>query len=103
MEISLAKVAPATLKTGTLVVGAYADGSLLPAAQAVDQAAGGTLTAALKRGDLDEKAGATLVFPALGGVGAERVLLVSLGQRAALGDKPFRDAVAASRRCWPVA
>ncbi len=95
MEISLAKVAPATLKTGTLVVGAYADGSLLPAAQAVDQAAGGALSAALKRGDLDEKAGATLVFPALGGVGAERVLLVSLGQRAALGDRPFRDAVAA--------
>jgi leucyl aminopeptidase len=98
MDISIAKVAPATLKTGTLVVGAYADGSLLAAAQAVDQAAGGTLTAALKRGDLDEKAGSTLMFPALGGVGAERVLLVSLGQRAALADKPFRDAVAAAAK-----
>jgi leucyl aminopeptidase len=98
MEISLAKVAPATLKTGMLVVGAYADGSLLPAAQAIDQAAGGALTAALKRGDLDEKAGSTLVFPALSGIGAERVLLVSLGQRAALGDKPFREAVAAAAK-----
>lgn len=98
MEISLAKVAPTTLKTGTLVVGAYADGSLLPAAQAVDQAAGGALTGALKRGDLDEKAGATLVFPALSGIAAERVLLVSLGQRTALGDKPFRDAVAAAAK-----
>jgi leucyl aminopeptidase len=95
MEISLAKVAPATLKTGTLVVGAYADGSLLPAAQAVDRAAGGALAAALKRGDLDEKAGSTLMFPAPGGVSAERVLLVSLGPRSALGDKPFREAVAA--------
>jgi len=71
---------------------------MLPAAQAVDQAAGGALAAALKRGDLDEKAGSTLMFPALGGVGAERVLLVSLGQRAALGDKPFREAVAAAAK-----
>ena len=87
MDISIAKSAPAALKTGMLVVGAYADGSLLPAAQAVDQAAGGALAAALKRGDLDEKAGSTLLFPALVGAAAERVLLVSLGQRAALGDR----------------
>ena len=98
MEISLAKAAPATVKTGTLVVGAFADGTLLSAAQAVDQAAGGALAAALKRGDLDEKAGSMLLFPAPAGVAAERVLLVSLGPRAALGDKAFRDAVAAAAK-----
>ena len=80
MKITLSKAAPATLKTAMLVVGAFADGSLLPAAQSVDQAAGGKLAAALKRGDLDEKAGSTLLFPDLAGVAAERVLLVGLGQ-----------------------
>jgi leucyl aminopeptidase len=98
MEILLAKGAAPTLKTGTLVVGAFADGSTLPAAQAVDQAAGGALAAAIKRGDLDEKAGSTLLFPALPGVAAERVLLVSLGARAALSDRTYRDAVAGAAR-----
>jgi leucyl aminopeptidase len=98
MEITLSNAAPATAKTGVLVVGAYADGTLLPAALAVDEAAGGKLAAALKRGDLDEKAGSTLLLPDLGGVAAERVLLVSLGQRAGLNDRAFRDAVSAAAK-----
>ena len=98
MKITLSNSAPAALKSAVLVVGAFADGSLLPAAQAVDQAAGGKLAAALKRGDLDEKAGSTLLFPDLTGVAAERVLLVSLGQRAALSDKAYRDAISATAK-----
>ena len=43
MKITLSNAAPATLKSAVLVVGAFADGTLLPAAQAVDQAAGGKL------------------------------------------------------------
>ena len=98
MEITLSNATPATLKTGVLVVGAFADGSLPPAAQAVDQAGGGKLAAAVKRGDLDEKAGSLLLFPDLAGVAAERVLLVSLGKRADLGDKAFRDALSAAAK-----
>jgi len=98
MEILLARGAAPTLKTGTLVVGSFADGSMLAAAQAVDQAAGGALAAAVRRGDLEEKAGSTLLFPALPGVAAERVLLVSLGARMALGDRSYRDAVAGAAR-----
>jgi leucyl aminopeptidase len=98
MEMNLSNASPVTLKTGVLAVGAFADGLLTPAAQAVDAAAGGKLAAALKRGDLDEKAGATLLLPDLPGVAAERVLLVSLGKRADLGDKAFRDAVGGAAR-----
>jgi leucyl aminopeptidase len=98
MDLSLSNAAPVSLKTGVLTVGAFADGLLTPSAQAVDAAAGGKLAAALKRGDLDEKAGSTLLLPDLPGVAAERVLLVSLGKRADLGDKAFRDAVSGAAK-----
>ena len=98
MDLSLSNAAPVSVKTGVLAVGAFADGLLTPSAQAVDAAAGGKLAAALKRGDLDEKAGSTLLLPDLPGVAAERVLLVSLGKRADLGDKAFRDAVSGAAK-----
>jgi leucyl aminopeptidase len=98
MDLSLSNAAPASVKTGVLAVGAFADGLLTPSAQAVDAAAGGKLAAALKRGDLDEKAGSTLLLPDLPGVAAERVLLVSLGKRADLGDKAYREAVAGAAK-----
>jgi leucyl aminopeptidase len=98
MDISISGAAATGVKAGCLVVGAFADGTLTRAAEAVDQAAGGALGAALKRGDLEEKAGSTLLFPALAGVAADRVLLVSLGARTALGDRTFRDALSGAGR-----
>jgi leucyl aminopeptidase len=98
MEITLSNSAPATLKTGVLVVGAFADGLPAPAAQLVDEALGGMLSAAIKRGDLGEKAGSILLFPGPAGAGAERVLLVSVGKRADLGDKTFRQALTATAK-----
>jgi leucyl aminopeptidase len=98
MDISISGAAATGVKAGCLVVGAFADGTLTRAAEAVDQAAGGALGAALKRGDLEEKAGSTLLFPALAGVAADRVLLVSLGARTALGDRSFRDALSGAGR-----
>ena len=98
MDISVSGAAATGVKTGTLVVGAFADGTLTRAAEAVDQAAGGALSAALKRGDLEEKAGSTLLFPALAGVAADRVLLVSFGARTALGDRSYRDALSGAGR-----
>jgi hypothetical protein len=49
MEITLSKAAPATLKTGVLVVGAFADGWPEPAAELVDEALGGMLSAATSK------------------------------------------------------
>ena len=98
MDLTLSNAAPVSVKTGVLAVGAFADGLLTPSAQAVDEASGGRLAAALKRGDLEEKAGSTLLLPDLPGVAAERVLLVSLGKRADLGDKAFREAVSGAAK-----
>jgi leucyl aminopeptidase len=80
IEFTLETASPEEVRTGVLVVGAFADGALPPAYKSVDEASKGKLSAVIKRGDLDEKAGASLLLYDLPGVEAERVLLVSLGK-----------------------
>ena len=98
MEFTIKTGSPAKLKTGLLVLGAFAEGRLPALSAAADGAAEGRLAALIKRGDLDDKAGATLLVHDLEGVHAERVLLVSLGKHDEFGDKAWRDALAAAAK-----
>jgi leucyl aminopeptidase len=91
MEFSIKTQPAEAARSGCAVAGVYAGKLLTPAAQRLDKAAGGALRKAL--GDLPGKAGSTLLLRALPGIAAERVLLVSLGERGALGERAFRDAV----------
>ena len=93
LELAIETAPPERAHTGVLVVGAFADGTLPPASRRIDEASKGKLSAVVKRGDLDEKAGASVMLYDLPGTEAERVLLVSLGKREGFGDKAFRDAV----------
>ena len=72
LEFTLNTEAPATVATDCVVVGAWADGSLTPAAQAIDTASGGRLKALLARGDLSGKTGRTAMLHDLVGVTAAR-------------------------------
>src|SRR5688572_7439245 len=85
---------PATHEADAIVVGAFADGTLSNAAQAIDAASKGKLATLIERGDLAEKPGASIMLYDLPGVSAQRVLLVSLGPRASFGERAFRDALA---------
>src|SRR5215472_3057461 len=98
MDITLETASLDKLRAGVLVVGAFADGTLPPSARAVDEASKGKLSAVIKRGDLDAKAGSSLLLHDLPGIAAERVLTVSLGKRDDAGDKTFRDAVGSAAR-----
>jgi leucyl aminopeptidase len=98
IELNLETSVPEKVRTGILVVGAFADGTLPPSSKRIDEASGRKLSAVIKRGDLDEKAGATLLLHDLPGAEAERVLLVSLGKRSEFGDKPFRDAISGAAK-----
>ena len=95
VQVTLETVPVEKARTGVLVVGAFADGTL-PASSSrrIDTRSKGRLSAVIGLGDLGEKAGSTLLLHDLSGIAAERVLLVSLGQRADFGEKAFRDAVA---------
>ena len=98
MEFTIKTGSPAKLKTGLLVLGAFAGGKLPALTAAADGAADGRIASLIKRGDLDDKAGATLLLPELSGVHAERVLLVSLGKEDDFGDKAYRDALGAAAK-----
>ncbi|RZA20184.1 MAG: leucyl aminopeptidase, partial [Lysobacteraceae bacterium] len=50
LEFSLNQAAPASAAVDCIIVGAFADGSLAPAAAAIDTATGGKLKALVERG-----------------------------------------------------
>ncbi len=98
VEISLDSSAPEKARTGVLVVGAFADGTLPRSAQKLDSAASGRLSTIIKGGDLEEKAGSSVMLYDVPGLQAERVLLVSLGKQSDFNDKAFRDAVSGAAK-----
>jgi leucyl aminopeptidase len=98
LEFTLNPAAPDSVATDCLVVGAFADKSLTPAAQAVDQASGGRLQALLERGDASGKTGRTALLHDLAGVAAPRVLVVGLGEKAKFAVPQYLKAVADAAR-----
>jgi leucyl aminopeptidase len=98
MDIIIDTTSPKDIRTGVLVVGAFTDGPLLPSTRAIDDASKGKLSELIKRGDLETKAGASLMLYDVPGTAAERVLLVSLGTRDEFGDKGFRDALSGASK-----
>ncbi|MEW6689798.1 MAG: leucyl aminopeptidase [Pseudomonadota bacterium] len=97
MQFSITALAPDKARTGCLVLAVSmekaAGGALGRAARLADRAAGGALRRVLARGDLAAKAGSTLLLQRLAGLEAERVLLVSLGERAEYGVGTLREAL----------
>ena len=98
LEFTLNHDAPALAAVDCVVVGAFADASLSPAAKAVDETSGGRLSALLARGDLSGKTGATLILHDLPGIAAPRVLVVGLGDPAKFGVPQYLKAVADAAR-----
>ena len=97
MQFSIRTQSPEKFKTGCLVLCVYsgntAGGNLSRSALAADKAANGVLRRALAGGDLAEKAGSTLLLRGIPGLVAERVLLVSLGERGKFDVAAFREAL----------
>ena len=97
MEFSIRSFTPAQFpggaKTGCLVLAVFAGGILARAAQMADKTAAGALRRVLARGDLAGKAGSTLLLHEVAGLAAERVLMVSLGERKEYDVTQFREAL----------
>jgi len=98
LEFSIKVGAPEKLKTDCVAVAVFAAGKLSPAAQALDRASGSKLSAILKSGDFEAKAGSTLMLYDLPGVAARRVLLAGLGNAAELNAREYRDSLRAAIR-----
>ena len=89
---------PEKQRGGAVIVGVFDRRKLSPAAAALDRASRGAIQAALRRGDLDGKAGQVLVLHKLPHLLSDRVLLVGLGREREFGEPAFRKACAAAAR-----
>ena len=91
MQITLKTGAPATLKTGCLVIGVAAGARLTGTAAALDR--DGVLARLIIRGDFEGKLGQTFLTHDLTGTSAERVLLVGLGKQDKVETQCLRKAL----------
>jgi leucyl aminopeptidase len=96
VEFSTNAAAPEKCKSDCIVIGVFDGRRLTDAAQAVDRASKGRLSAILKRGDLPGRLGSTLLLHEVPGTAAQRVLLVGLGKAEEFGAKNYREAVRAA-------
>jgi leucyl aminopeptidase len=74
------------IKTGTLIVGVFAESVLTQAADVIDRTSQGAVRAVVKA-EFKGRVGETLMLRALPGVTAQRVLLVGLGPQAGFSAK----------------
>jgi leucyl aminopeptidase len=89
---------PAKQRAGCVIVGVFDRRTLSEPAAALDQASNGALASALRRGDLDGKAGQVLVLHHVPKLVADRVLLVGLGRERDFDAGAYRKACAAAAR-----
>jgi leucyl aminopeptidase len=94
LEFQLHSPEPAAAEVDCVVVGAFADGSLSPAGQALDSASGGRIAALIARGDVSGKTGRTALLQDLPGVKSPRTLVVGLGEKAKFAVPQYLKAIA---------
>ena len=76
-------------KTGCIVVGVHNGRKLSDAAKSLDEASHGYLSKMLRRGDLSERVGTTLLLQDVQNIKAQRVLLVRIGQASQLNPRQY--------------
>jgi leucyl aminopeptidase len=89
---------PAKQRAGCVIVGVFDRRTLSEPAEALDKATGNALSSALRRGDLDGKAGQTLVLHHVPKLMADRVLLIGLGRERDFDASAYRKACATAAR-----
>ncbi|MEI7613554.1 MAG: leucyl aminopeptidase [Betaproteobacteria bacterium] len=89
MKFSIKSVSPDKQRCACAVVGVFESRKLTPAAELIDQASGGYLSAIIRRGDMHGKSGTSLLLHNVPAIQCERVLLVGLGKQKDFSEKEF--------------
>ncbi len=77
-------------RTDCLILGVFERRKLSEAAQLVDTASDGALSDILASGDIDGRAGQSLLLPTLPGTAAKRILLIGCGKPKSFSPKIYR-------------
>ena len=89
MEFSIKTASPEKQRGACVVVGVFASRKLTAAAARLDAAANAHLSEIIRRGDMDGKAGSTLLLHDVPASACARVLLVGLGKEKEFHEKEY--------------
>ena len=98
LQFTLNHAAATSAEVDCVIVGAFSDKSLSPAALALDTACSGRISALLARGDINGKTGTTTLLHDLDGITAPRVLVIGLGDPAKFGVAQYLKAIGDAAR-----
>jgi leucyl aminopeptidase len=98
VEFSIKSGSPEKQRTACVVIGVFESRKLSLPAELLDNAARGFLSDLLRRGDMEGKAGSTLLLHKVPGAEAERILLVGLGKEREFRENEYRAAIATAVR-----
>lgn len=96
MNITLKSAPVEEQSSNCLIVGVFEKRRPGIHASALDKASGGAISRILKQGDMDGKAGQSLMLHHLDGIQATRVLLIGCGKQDEFDDKQYSKAVSAA-------
>lgn len=89
MEFSIKSAQPEKQRSACIVVGVFESRRLTRAAEQIDKASLNHLSDIMLRGDMDGKAGSTLLLHSVPSTRCDRVLLVGLGKEKEFDDKAY--------------
>ncbi len=98
MEFSIKSGSPEKQRSACIVVGVFQPRKLSESAEVIDQSAKQYLSDLVRRGDMEGKAGSTLLLHNVPGTLSDRVLLVGLGKEKEFREKEYRNAIATAVR-----
>jgi leucyl aminopeptidase len=93
MEFSVKSGSPEKQRSACIVVGVFEPRRLSAAADQLDKASNGYISALLRRGELEGKIGQTLLLHHVPDVMAERILLVGCGKERDLDERQFKQII----------
>ncbi len=93
MEFSIKSGSPEKQRSACVVVGVFEPRKLTLSAELLDNAARNYISDIIRRGDLEGKAGTTLLLHNVPGTLCDRVLLVGLGKEKEFREKEYSDAI----------
>ncbi len=96
MEFSVKSGSPEKQRTACVVVGVYEPRRLTPSAQRIDDLTDGYISSLIRRGDLEGKAGQTLLLHNIDNTLCDRILLVGCGRERDLSFTQYRKIISQS-------
>jgi leucyl aminopeptidase len=93
MEFTLKLSLPEKVRCASLLIPVFDGGTFGPVGTRLDKSLSGALSGLISGGDISGKQGECMVFPAVTGLSAKRVVLVGAGPAGELSESGFRKAI----------